>query len=214
MVRQYQVLVAAAVREPDGSIAALPLLEEEQQREMLAQGRGPARDYDRQRLPHRLFETQAERQPEAVAVVLGDQRWSYGELNARANQLARYLRRQGVGPEARVGICLERSPQLVMAVLAVMKAGGAYVPLDPAYTQARRGAFQVRAGRRAGVAAAHRFRAAAALDTGPARRMVLDGEAARGNPVARAATTWTPRRPPNTWPTCSTPRARPAGPRA
>jgi amino acid adenylation domain-containing protein/thioester reductase-like protein len=176
MARQYQVLVAAAVREPDGNIAALPLLEEEQQRKMLAQGRGPARDYDRERLPHRLFETQAERQPDAVAVVLGDQRWSYGELNARANQLARYLRCQGVGPEVRVGICLERSPQLVAAVLAVMKAGGGYVPLDPAYTQAAEERFKfVLADAQVSLLLTDST-LSAALDTGPARRIVLDGE--------------------------------------
>ena len=70
-----------------------------------------------------------------MAVVLDDQRWTYAELNEKANQLARSLQQQGVGTETRVGICLDRSPQLLMAVLGVLKAGGAYVPLDPAYTR-------------------------------------------------------------------------------
>ena len=82
---------------------------------------------------HELFERQAERAPHAAAVVFGDERWSYAELNARANRLAQHLRALGVGPDARVAICVERGPEMVAAVLAVLKAGGAYVPLDPAY---------------------------------------------------------------------------------
>ncbi|HEX8244764.1 MAG TPA: amino acid adenylation domain-containing protein, partial [Longimicrobium sp.] len=80
-----------------------------------------------------LFEQHVERAPHADAVVFGGERWSYAELNARANRLAHHLRALGVGPDVRVGICVERGPEMVAAVLAVLKAGGAYVPLDPAY---------------------------------------------------------------------------------
>ncbi|HEU4560885.1 MAG TPA: amino acid adenylation domain-containing protein [Longimicrobium sp.] len=86
---------------------------------------------------HHLFETQVERTPDAAAVVFEDESLTYAQLNARANRLARRLRRLGVGPEVRVALYLERGPELVAAVLAVLKAGGAYVPLDPAYPSGR-----------------------------------------------------------------------------
>ncbi|MCA7011679.1 amino acid adenylation domain-containing protein, partial [Dickeya dadantii] len=82
---------------------------------------------------HQPFEAQARRQPEATALSFNDRTLSYGELNRRANQLAWWLRQQGVGPDSRVGIALERGHELVIALLATLKAGGAYVPLDPAY---------------------------------------------------------------------------------
>ena len=75
--------------------------------------------------------------PEAVALVFGQRQLSYRELNERANKVAHYLRRRGVGPDVLVGVCLERSPEMVIALLAVWKAGGAYVPLDPAYPPER-----------------------------------------------------------------------------
>jgi len=86
---------------------------------------------------HRLFEQQVTKYPDAVAVVFNDQQLSYRELNQRANQIAHYLQRHGVGPESLVGVCLQRSPDMVAALLGVWKAGGAYVPLDPSYPQER-----------------------------------------------------------------------------
>ena len=86
---------------------------------------------------HTLFEEKAERSPEAVAVVSVDERLTYDELNRRANRLANHLRRRGVGPETLVAISLERSADMVTAVLGVLKAGGAYVPLDPNYPKER-----------------------------------------------------------------------------
>jgi len=86
---------------------------------------------------HRLFEAQVERSPEAIAVVFEEKQLTYRELNIRANQMGHYLRAFGVGPEVLVGICVERSLEMVVAVLGVLKAGGAYVPLDPTYPKER-----------------------------------------------------------------------------
>ena len=84
-----------------------------------------------------LFAAQVARTPEAVAVVFEDQRLTYGELDARANQLAHHLRALGVGPEVVVGLCVERSPEMVVGLLGILKAGGAYLPLDPDYPRER-----------------------------------------------------------------------------
>src|SRR5690242_11199371 len=94
-------------------------------------------DYPKDKLVHQLFEVQAGRNPESVAVVYGERRLSYGDLNGRANQLARHLRRSGVNPGVLVGICIHRRPELIIAILAVLKSGGAYVPLDPSYPKDR-----------------------------------------------------------------------------
>ncbi len=86
---------------------------------------------------HQLFEQQVERDPDAIAVVFNGRRLTYSELNQRANRIAHYLRRLGVGPDGLVGVCLQRSPEMVAGLLGVWKAGGAYVPLDPSYPQER-----------------------------------------------------------------------------
>ncbi|MEN6368043.1 MAG: amino acid adenylation domain-containing protein [Thermoguttaceae bacterium] len=135
MIGEYQTLVASAMANPNEKLSALPLLDPSQSETMLIQWNDTARDYDRTQLIHHLFERHARQTPDAVAVVAGDRRLTYGELNARANRVAVFLRSQGIGPESRVAICLERSPELFVAVLGVMKAGGAYVPLDASYTR-------------------------------------------------------------------------------
>jgi amino acid adenylation domain-containing protein len=95
------------------------------------------REYPYEKCVHQLFEEQAGRTPEAVAVVFEGQRLTYRELNQQANQLARHLQARGVGPDVPVGVCLERSLELLVAILGILKAGGAYVPLDPDYPPER-----------------------------------------------------------------------------
>src|SRR5215813_14593110 len=89
--------------------------------------------YPKEKRIHQRFEAPAERTPDAIAVVFEDQRLTYRELNQRANQLAHHLQKLGVGPEVLVGICVERSLEIMIGLLGIWKAGGAYVPLDPIY---------------------------------------------------------------------------------
>src|SRR5437868_7388725 len=96
-----------------------------------------SRDYPRDLCVHELVEMQAQRRGKSVAVVFEGQQLSYEELNHRSNQLAHYLRKQGVGPDILVGLCVERSADMVVGLLGILKAGGAYVPLDPTYPQDR-----------------------------------------------------------------------------
>ena len=118
-------------------MSELPLLTDGERRQLLVEWNDTAADYPRDQCIHQLFETQAARTPEAVAVVFEDRQLTYAELNARANQLAHYLRELGVGPEVLVGICVERSLEMVVGLLGILKAGGAYVPLDPDYPPER-----------------------------------------------------------------------------
>jgi amino acid adenylation domain-containing protein len=118
-------------------VEELSLLSAEERREQL-EWNATAREFPREKCIQELFEAQVWQRPEAVAVVYGAEQLSYRELNERANQLAHYLRKRGVGPEVVVGVCLERSLELVVSLLGILKAGGAYLPLDPAYPEARR----------------------------------------------------------------------------
>jgi amino acid adenylation domain-containing protein len=138
LAARFQRLLAGIVAEPASPVGALPLLEEGEREQVLRQGQGPAVSWDAapRTLPA-LFEAQVARAPQAPAVVFEGATLSYGELDAAANRLAHYLRAQGVGAEVRVGLCLERSLEMVVALLGVLKAGGAYVPLDPAYPRER-----------------------------------------------------------------------------
>jgi amino acid adenylation domain-containing protein len=123
-------LLRGAVAAPGRRLSELPLLGAAERRQILLDWNPPPTRAPLGTPVHRLFEAQAARTPERVAVVAGGETLTYGELNARANRLARRLRSLGVGPETRVGVALERSPAQVTAFLAVLKAGGAYVPLD------------------------------------------------------------------------------------
>ncbi|MFP5287300.1 MAG: amino acid adenylation domain-containing protein, partial [Thermoanaerobaculia bacterium] len=132
----FQTLLAAALAEPDRPLADLPLLTDSERRQLLEWGTGAA--FPPSDLPvHRRVEEQAARAPEALAVASDAESITYGELNRRADLLARGLRERGVGPERLVAISLDRSVESVVAALAVLKAGGAYLPLDPAHPQER-----------------------------------------------------------------------------
>lgn len=131
--RHFVTLLDGIVSAPDARLAELPLLAPEERRRMLETWNATALDYPRHACLHELFEARAEANPDAVALVAGGERITYGELNRSANRLANRLRAQGVGRDSLVGVCLERSWRMVMSVLAVLKAGGAYVPLDPTH---------------------------------------------------------------------------------
>jgi amino acid adenylation domain-containing protein len=133
MAGHFETLLRGLVAEPDARLSALPLLPPAERARLLVEWNDTAAGYPRDRCIHELFEAQAGKTPEAVALVSGDERLTYAELNGRANRLAHYLRRLGVGPEAQVGVLADRSAGMVVALLGVLKAGGAYVPLDPEY---------------------------------------------------------------------------------
>jgi len=137
IVEHYRVLIEGIVADPARRLSELPLLTEAERQQLLDQERDTRRSYPREASIQELFEAQAERSPEAVAVLFKDEQVSYGELNRRANQLAHYLRSMGVGPEVLVGVCVERSVEMLVGLLGILKAGGAYVPLDPEYPQER-----------------------------------------------------------------------------
>ena len=126
----YQNLLAAALASPATPVAHLPLLPEDERRQLLVEWNQTAAAYPADKCLHQLFEQQAARVPDRMAVRCGEQTLTYCELNERSNQLAHYLRQQGVGPDARVGLCLDRSTAMLVAVLGILKAGGAYVPLN------------------------------------------------------------------------------------
>jgi len=141
MLSHFQTLLEGIVADPGERIGELPLLSEVEQQQILVSWNpdvAQRTSYPGARSLHELFEEQVVRTPAAVAVTFGDQRVTYAELNRRANRLAHRLRALGVGPEVMVGLCLERSVEMVVAILAVLKAGGAYVPLEPAHPRERR----------------------------------------------------------------------------
>ncbi|WP_187626250.1 amino acid adenylation domain-containing protein, partial [Pseudomonas congelans] len=126
-------LVDALELMPQASLQSLSILPAVEREQLLVAFNDTALDYPQQQTIHGMFEAQVERTPDAVAVVHGEQRLTYGELNEQANRLAHALRKQGVQPDSRVGICVERGAEMVVGLLAILKAGGGYVPLDPAY---------------------------------------------------------------------------------
>ena len=133
----FETLLAALAADPSCAVDRLPLLGDAERRQILEDWNATATDYPRDRTVHALFAEQAALTPDAVAVVQGGRTFSYGELDRQANQLAHRLRGLGARPGSLVGFCLERSPELLVALLAILKAGGAYVSFDPAYPPAR-----------------------------------------------------------------------------
>ena len=130
-------LVAALENEPDRPVRTLEVLPAAERHRVLYEWNRTKAEYPVDKCVHELFEEQVRKTPDAVAVVFEEDSLSYKELNRRANQLAHYLRELGVRPDARVAICVERSLEMMVALLGVLKAGGAYVPLDPAYPEER-----------------------------------------------------------------------------
>lgn len=128
----WHALLRGMTADPHQPVQTLPLLPDDERRQLLFGFNATRADYPTENALHTLFEEQAERQPDAAAVECDGERLSYGELNRRANQLAHWLMAQGVRPDGRVAIVLERSCDLIVAMLATLKAGGAYVPIDPA----------------------------------------------------------------------------------
>jgi surfactin family lipopeptide synthetase A len=137
MVGHFQTLLSSIVASPEQRLCELGLLTEVEQRQLLVLWPATAVEFAGERVLHALFEAQAAHRAEAMAVAWGEEGYRYDELNRRANRLAHYLRALGVEPEVRVGLCLERSLEMVVGLLGILKAGGAYVPLDPAYPAER-----------------------------------------------------------------------------
>ena len=137
MLAQYLELIAQTVANPDRALSSYRLLNEAQRRQILVDWNETRTPYPSTARTDELIAAQARRTPRAIAVSMGERRLSYADLETRANQLAHFLRRRGAEPRARIGICMERSPEMVVALLAVQKCGAAYVPLDPSFPQSR-----------------------------------------------------------------------------
>ena len=167
-----QTLVAGIAASPEARLSALPLLTEEERRQLVVAWNEPGVHYAPGTTLPEWFAAQAARTPEAVALAYEEQRLTYRALNERANQLAHHLRGLGVGPDVLVGLCVERSLELVVGVLGILKAGGAYVPLDPAYP-AERLAFMLEDSRAPVVLTQSRLRAD--LPASAAHIVCLDG---------------------------------------
>jgi len=137
MIGHFQVLLDGIAANPSQRVSSLPLLTEQERHKLLIDWNATEAEFSEQCLPE-LFEIQVNRNPAAKAVVFGgDECLSYAELNARANQLARYLQRLGIKPDTLVAMAVERSLEMVVGLLGILKAGGAFVPLDPNYPKER-----------------------------------------------------------------------------
>src|SRR5215469_15297604 len=137
MVVHYRKLLETVVTSPEIQVSDIPLLTEGERQRVLTEWNATASDYPRDRCLHQLIEEQAARTPHAIAVRMGEEKISYGSLNERANQLAWALRKRGAQPGQRVGICVERSINMMVGLVGIMKSGAAYVPLDPGYPAER-----------------------------------------------------------------------------
>jgi len=137
MADHFCTLLGAIADNPEQRISQLPLLSGSERHRLVVEWNDTETDYPTAKCIHELFETQAERTPDAIALVRNEQQLTYRELNSRSNQLAHCLKKYGVGPGTLVGVCIERSPEMIVALLGILKAGGAYLPLDAAYPKDR-----------------------------------------------------------------------------
>jgi amino acid adenylation domain-containing protein len=174
MAGHFQVLLEAAVADPRSRVSELPLLTEPERQQVLMGWNRTDAPYPREATLVSLFEDQAARTPDAQAVVDGPRRWTYRDLNERANRVARALARRGIGAEAPVGLCVDRSLEMVVGLLGILKAGGAYVPLDPEYPRERLAFMLEDSGARA-LVSVDRLRER--LPEGTIERILLDADA-------------------------------------
>jgi len=137
MAGHYLQLLDGIIRNPKMPISQLSLLTTKERHQLLVEWNDTTVDYPKDKCIHQLFEEQVKKTPDAVAVVFKGQALTYQELNSRANQLAHYLQKLRVQPESLVGICVDRSLEMIVGLLGILKAGAAYVPLDPDYPQER-----------------------------------------------------------------------------
>ncbi|NET44008.1 MAG: amino acid adenylation domain-containing protein [Okeania sp. SIO2B3] len=137
MLSHYQNLLENALEAPEQPIHLLQLMSNQEQQQLLIEWNNTKTDYSTEKCIHELFAEQVEKTPDAVAVVFAEEKLTYSELDSKANQLAYYLQELGVKPDVLVGIFVERSLEMAIAILAILKAGGAYVPLDPSYPPER-----------------------------------------------------------------------------
>ncbi|PSB55588.1 hybrid non-ribosomal peptide synthetase/type I polyketide synthase, partial [Chamaesiphon polymorphus] len=137
LLGHFQTVLLAVVENPQQAVSELPLLSESERQQLLFDWNDTQTDYPQDKCIHQLFEEQVAKTPNAIAVVFEQQELTYQQLNQRANQLAHHLQTLGVKPEVLVGICVERSLEMVVGLLGILKAGGAYVPLDPSYPTER-----------------------------------------------------------------------------
>jgi amino acid adenylation domain-containing protein/FkbH-like protein len=137
MIAHWHGLLEAVCADLDLRVQRAPLLGPEERRRLLVEWNATAADYPRGRGVHQLFMDQASSTPAAIALACGDRRLTYQELDQRSNQVAHHLRSLGVGPDVLVGVCVDRSIELIVGLLGILKAGGAYVPLDPSYPSER-----------------------------------------------------------------------------
>jgi len=146
MAKHFEVLLESIVTDPEQVVVSYAILTQDEEHQLLVDWNATQADYPTDQCVHQLFEAQAERTPDAVAVVFEGSELTYRELNVRANQLAHHLASMGVEPDDLVGICVERSLEMMIGLLGILKAGGAYVSLDPAYPKERL-AFMLEDGR-------------------------------------------------------------------
>ncbi|MBW4583715.1 non-ribosomal peptide synthetase [Aetokthonos hydrillicola Thurmond2011] len=136
LAAHFQRLLEGIVTDPTTRIQSLPLLTDGEFDQILVEWNNTNGDYTQQCF-HEIFEAQVEKNPNSLAVVFADQKLTYYQLNEKSNQIAHYLGKQGVKPEVMVGLCMERSPEMIAGIIGILKAGGSYVPLDPSYPEER-----------------------------------------------------------------------------
>ena len=137
LLSHFENLLKSIAEKPSDKLRDLVILSDAERRQLLYEFNDTAADYPRDKTVHQIFEEQAELTPLNVALVFNDRKMTYGELNARANRLARTLRARGVGPDSVVGLMVDRSFEMIVAMLGTLKAGGAYMPIDPEYPEDR-----------------------------------------------------------------------------